>query len=437
MAKGCRSFILVAISNRDDDEVGGYDSDSLSAGSSTTELDPEDDPDNLVLSAELFADLRIILNAIGLHGNLKNFTWRWKTERSLDDLTGHVPPDVWRALSPSANNLENLEVSILMEETKTWSALTSISFPNLRSLRLHICYGVLGPHPRFQSFLKRLPLLELLDVEIPDYWFLTGFKLRSVHPRLKSLKITTRSENYEFFKFLQRHTLLERLSFPKGQLFIIKNNDLPNLKALSITFRESCRHPGLMGPKAKRSLKHLRVTDLSWVSLVEYKPLLSSLLSMSILSSTLRCLELDFPTADLLRHWMSDYPSLSATLPTLEEFGILATSERHPYAEPINSDDLVAFLRILDNHTTLIAVRFCDCRKAGSPLPSELLADLGSVPAPLRYLQWDVDHDHDPKTYLIERQGTRTVAIPMKRPPFVREQVDWTSESILDHLSSD
>lgn len=90
---------------------------------------------------------------------------------------------------------------------------------------------------------------------------------------------------------------------------------------------------------------------------------------------------------------------------------------------------------MLGNQTSITALRFCDPCKSGSPIPPELTEDLGAVPASLRYIQWDVCGDA--QTYLIERRGTKTVAIPMERPLFAREKVDWTSESILDHVGAD
>ncbi|KAJ6632598.1 hypothetical protein B0H10DRAFT_1938181 [Mycena sp. CBHHK59/15] len=181
--------------------------------------------------------------------------------------------------------------------------------------------------------------------------------------------------------------------------FAWNDSSLPRLTALMINQGTIKSFPAFVSPTAERSIKQFHLSEMP-----------------------------PFHGSSM------DIPQLLKLAPRLLEFAMIT---RNPTIKPIlrtfTAQDLIDFFTVLDDSVTLQAVRFLDIFKYGSPLPPSLLEDLGEAPPSLHYIKWDVHPD--PKIYCIEKHGKTRTASAMMNPPVVKERLDWTSESIFDHLS--
>lgn len=116
MAKECRSLVIEDMNETTLLEDESHDTDESDSGAAHESSIAEPDPEP-IFTVRLAADLELILNAIGRHSQLKKFVWQWPGGPYQDEF---VPPAVWRALSLSAEHLEELELSIFYDEHDTW-----------------------------------------------------------------------------------------------------------------------------------------------------------------------------------------------------------------------------------------------------------------------------------------------------------------------------
>ncbi|KAJ7204584.1 hypothetical protein C8J57DRAFT_382880 [Mycena rebaudengoi] len=200
---------------------------------------------------------------------------------------------------------------------------------------------------------------------------------------------------------------------------------LPRLKALSITEAAILSSDDVVSISARRHIKQLRLITISFSIQLMLRVIVQGL------GATLTCLEMDFNSPTEFRYWLKHLSRLLQLAPLLLEFGIIARSPS--VGASFNANDLPDFLAILDDSVRLQAVRFCDSFQGGSALPSSLLENVGHVPPSIQYIKWDVDAC--PMTYYLERRDDRIVATVMEKPVVYKPRLDWTAESILDHLS--
>lgn len=140
---------------------------------------------------------------------LRKFSWSWPEEGTWDESIV-VPSHVWKALG-AAENLEELEVMICVNEADTWVndeivyladavklissllvqiALTeSANMPNLRVLRVDLSSAHGWDCGHFQTFLDRLPLLEQLALKFPACCGPSELTLATTYPNLKSFDL--------------------------------------------------------------------------------------------------------------------------------------------------------------------------------------------------------------------------------------------------------
>ncbi|KAJ6491556.1 hypothetical protein DFH09DRAFT_369435 [Mycena vulgaris] len=427
-ARNCRSFVIRGRQLGTDrrieqpDIIRGFDADTM--------------PSPQLLSQSI----SLIMREICQNGRLEIFRWSSTTSRQypeIDHATGvnfiiyPIQAEFWTALSSTGNNLQELCLEICNSDREGFDLLTrNGDFPNLRILRLYLLDDQIPQD--FQAFISRLKSLQHLDL-----WIYAGTRdisLRSItfestHPLLRSLSLELSPLGLpQDLDFIDRHPTIEVLKLHIMQPFWCSDSSLPNLRALSVEQTTVLGCPAFVSSTAGRKIKHLRLNEM---------PLFESPMVRDIVLGTatsLTCLEMDFGQIDDFRYWLRDMSALLRLVPNLIEFGMIGRSPTiQPMLPSFGAKDLTDLLGVLDESCHLEAIRFSDAFKSGSVLPESLLQNLGKVPASLRYIKWDVHPD--PKIYFLETRNQCTTAIPMTRPPVVKDEVDWTSDSILDHLS--
>ncbi|KAJ7513065.1 hypothetical protein B0H11DRAFT_1948577 [Mycena galericulata] len=394
----------------------GYDMDSM--------------PSHQVLSQSAASILREVCQ----YGRLQRFSWN--TYHSRDYGYGSFPLETgfWTALLRTGDYLHELDLAIFPADREGFALLTRDGdFPNLKIFRLNLRDNHLSPH--FQTFLSRLKQIQHLDLRIevdPRSLPSGSITFAADHPHLRSLSMTLSPCGLPpDLDFIARHQTIEILKLEIAQLFYCDDSCLPNLRALSVEQSTVLYCSAFVSPSAKRSVKHLALVGMP---LFTYPNQTDSMVRniVSAMASSLTCLEMDFLEIDDFRYWIRDISKLLHLVPNLLEFGMIARSPMPiPVAPSFDGKDLTDLLAVLDHGSHLQALRFFDLFKSGSVLPEPLLANLGSVPSSLRYIKWDVHPD--PETYRLETLDGRTTAVAMTRAPVVKDKVDWTSDSVLDH----
>ncbi|KAJ7280388.1 hypothetical protein C8J57DRAFT_1712346 [Mycena rebaudengoi] len=374
---------------------------------------------SLATPSVLSSSLHLILQEISQHGRLERFGWTPLAARIVGYQAFQVDAGFWTALASAGSRLEELNLEILPScDHEGFAILANADFPVLRILRLTIN----GEYNHLlRRLLQKLPLLRFLDLRLSGQ----DVDLTSTHTHLISL--TLRYHSYhDGSDILRRYPSIEILHLdasPSSMPLLCDDLCLPRLKALSITSTVILSSGVIV--LERRQIKQLRLIDMAVFS----RPMVRRRLHR--LSATLTCLEMDWDVRTHFQSWLEEVSLFLQLAPLLLEFGIIAKSPR--VGASFNATDLPDFLAILDDSVRLQAVRFFDSHKGGSALPSSLLENVGHVPPSLQYIKWDVDSCTE--TYCLERRDDRVVATVMARPVVYKPQLDWTAESILDHLS--
>ncbi|KAJ7736718.1 hypothetical protein DFH07DRAFT_842554 [Mycena maculata] len=417
-AQQCRSLVIHGPQLGTDrlidqpDVINGYDVDSMPS--------PE----------ALSQSVTSIVREISQHGRLERFSWHTFTSRRYGRKTFLIEAGLWTALSSTGVHLHELDLTIGKPDRDGIALLiTASNFCNLKIFRLRVLEAFISPH--FQTFLDRLNLLEHLDLDVsPDIRTLIPGSLTfaSTHTHLRFLTLTLLPLGLPpDLDFLARHPRIESLKLVSDQSFHCDDSSLPNLKALCVNESTVVGCPAIVSTTARRNIKHLCLIEMPLFDMRMIPDIVQGM------ASSLTCLEIDFVPIGDFRYWIRDFSRLLSLAPNLLEFGMIASPSIVPLEPTFNAKDLTDVLAVLDEATHLQALRFFDISKSGSALPESFLANLGSVPASLRYIKWDVHPD--PKIYCLETVDQCTMAVAMARPPVVKDKVDWTSESVLDHLS--
>jgi hypothetical protein len=80
-------------------------------------------------------------------------------------------------------------------------------------------------------------------------------------------------------------------------------------------------------------------------------------------------------------------------------------------------------LLCLSNSTSIMRLRMSG---SGDPLPEHLLCNIGAAPASLKYITWDIWSTVGYKSYRLESQDGKTIAIPAELP------YPWTTILVFD-----
>jgi len=188
---------------------------------------------------------------------------------------------------------------------------------------------------------------------------------------------------------------------------ILAHEDLPKLKALSITQSAILETPTLLPHNTGRPITHLRLDDMSYLSTNFCLNLVQGA------ASTLRHLELSWFIHDF-RMSLPHFGDLLKAAPKLAELRIAAESANtDPPPLPLNEGDLRSLLSSIHDATGITVLHLIDSN--GDFLPKSLLDDVGVVPQSLKYLVWDVRLAL--LTYRLESQNGKTVAIEVEPPP--------------------
>ncbi|KAK7021230.1 hypothetical protein R3P38DRAFT_1155412 [Favolaschia claudopus] len=362
-----------------------------------------------------------ILLEIAKHGRLERFD-------CLDArvLSFVLNPRCWTALSSLGCNLKELSIAVFESELQDFEIFVeSSTLPRLQTLRLNLSSSDTTCIVKFVSQLLALQHLHL-ECLSPHYLAFVTY-----HPLLRTLFLDTNSRAPALPPdFLARHPTIERLYLDSCPVFCCDDTSLPNLKALAIGQQSVEGLAFLFGSfaTARREIKHLRLNQMPSLNL----PVTQNILRVT--GSSLTCLEIDCCTIEEYRRLESQHiQQLPNLAPGLLELALFARSPQLPLVLTWTAKDLTHALAVLDQPWRLQVLRFYDLGKSGSVLPDSLLHNLGAVPPALRYIYWDVHPD--PKMYSLERIGGINSAVAMSDPLPQKANVDWTCDSILDHLS--
>ncbi|KAJ7764825.1 hypothetical protein B0H16DRAFT_1525853 [Mycena metata] len=385
-------------------------------------------PDSTPSPRILASSMSFIVGQISQHRRLEKFSWH-SYGTPGDGMGLMFDAEFWRSLAGVGDHLQEFSMRSLYGNSLAMLP-SNIGFQNLRILRL-----TLGDHTtcsHFQELLNGLHLLEHLDFDARPWGERTlgGITFASSHPRLNSLSMELSDLQLpQDLDFLHRHPTIRALHLEVNQSFHCDDTSLPNLKALSLHEGTIRKLPALVSLSAHRTITHLRLIDMP-----------SSLASLNFVQGmavSLTCLELELGIIgngilDRFPYWLPEMSELFKLLPNLREFGMMGRPFESDKVESFSSKHLLDFLAILDELSHLEAIRFYDICKYGAELPGSLLQNLGKVPSSLRYIKWEVHPD--PKTYYIERRDEVTIGTAMPRPPVEKNMLDWTSDSVLNHM---
>ena len=276
-------------------------------------------------------------------------------------------------------------------------------------------------------------------------------------------------------KFLQRNSILKvvTLNLSTSEPFNALPNTLPNVESLCINFHARPELVSLITQGLTASpLRHLRIKDCPDDSYPE----------LEALSSSLRCLELDFggewryligtttSLEDDNAHVDADSAAspklpgiikrLLRRLPKLQELALdietwhtrvfKETTFKHPDA--MDKADLVCLphfhlfnfeylslkrfqktaLQLLGPDSQIRALRMSDWR--GKSLPAQLLFKVPGVPPCLEYLKWSTQKGK--VLYRLEQIGRRVKAVECGPPRVTEGNGFWIDDRVLDFEGS-
>ncbi|KAK7057863.1 hypothetical protein R3P38DRAFT_2680871, partial [Favolaschia claudopus] len=291
--------------------------------------------------------------------------------------------------------------------------LAHTHFTQLRILHLEICddTDVWDGSP-LQALLDTLLDLEDLSLEF-QVLDSEGITLGSTHPRLRRFALHS-EKLVDESDFLVRHPGIETLFLDTRQCFRREINIAESsLRTLSLDEYSLSASPTIL----QQPLRHLRFREVNGEPEVVFEH------AIRAVSSTLRCLELDFFGG-------SDDPFPSYILALIEN--TTALDELAILARGISSRSSCTFLdNVLEAVGREASVRALHLRGSQESLPRERLDDLGPLPPQLKYIQWDL-----PRTsyvYVVERRRDKNVVSETIIRPTI-EDLDWTEESVLRFL---
>nr|GAT44909.1 predicted protein [Mycena chlorophos] len=378
------------------------------------------------------------------HGALRSIRWNGAAahERTLRK-------PVWDAIARHSGSLQELEVAAATAaqadqvegEAEEWLSITRPTYPNLRVLLLSFRNAHGWPCEELQNMLtNNCPALEELSVETPWCCGPSGLGLSFTLPRLKSFEL--RGEELHFTEeskdFFIRHPHIERLTLRTEQPLHPANSDA--LRALSIAqgvvSNLDAKYDQKLGSfdlkRFGKNIVHLRLMEMPHMSQIMTRGAIHSV------ARTVRCLELDGEDFRSFEPLLEHLGGALAETTHLEELSI-ANNDYWPEDPPWTIDHLRQLLTVLSRipDLPLRALRIFSHSKIGVPLPQDFLDDVGPIPQQLEYIGWEVfepgPNDVQSTLYRVEERTVRLVEADYIRR--ASRRMDWTGESILDHLA--
>ncbi|KAF7290337.1 hypothetical protein HMN09_01291700 [Mycena chlorophos] len=363
----------------------------------------------------------------------------WAGDRDNDE--GFRKP-VWDAIAMNCASLQELDLYVAEgEERDEWMGLTRPVYPNLRSLRIDLPDSHEWPCGHLQNMIaNHCPALEDLSLRFPLCCGPTDFTLSFTLPKLKAFEFEgdeLHEHSPQNEDFLVRHPHIERLKVCFGQYLrpaATQDNALRALciDQLSIASIDRAGEDKLAPfdlSSYGKNIVHLRLLGV---------PHMSQKLTRGAIHSvarTLRCLELIGEDLRSFEALLQHVGVVLAETKQLEELGI-TSSNVWPPPPPWTVKNLQDLLGVLSYVPTLglRAVRFYSHAKKSEPLPPSFLE---YVPHRLEYISWDVFEPapDDVQSTLYRVEGCNVRLVPPGYGPSHSRRMDWTGESILDHLA--